>query len=51
MLCGYNLQGGCVQFDTRQESYVLCGFRDDVYSLTLDRGFLSCVVSGMMYTV
>ena len=32
------LQGGCVQFDTRQRICVLCGYRVHVYSLTLDRG-------------
>ena len=29
------LQGGCVQFDTRQRVCVLCGYREDVYSLIL----------------
>ena len=42
------LQGGCVQFDTRQGISVLCGYREDVYSLTLDRGFVCCVVTGRM---
>ena len=44
------LQGGCVQFDTRQRISVLCGYKEDVYSLTLDRGFLCCVVTGRMCT-
>ena len=45
------LQGAYVQFDTGQRVCVLCGYREDVYSLTLDRGFLCCVVTGRMCTV
>ena len=55
------LQGAYVQFDTGQRVSVLCdtgqrvsvlcGYREDVYSLTLDRGFLCCVVTGRMCTV
>ena len=47
VLCGYRvhvysltldrgvvwLQGGCVQFDTRQRISVLCGYREDVYKI------------------
>ena len=44
------LQGAYVQFDTGQRVSVLCGYREDVYSLTLDRGFLCCVVTGRMCT-
>ena len=50
-LCVVWLQGACVQFDTRQRISVLCGYREDVYSLTLDRGFVCCVVTGCMCTV
>ena len=36
------LQQGCVQFDTRQRVCVLCGYREDVYSLTRQRVCVLC---------